>query len=114
MPPWHADPKHGKFSNDRSLPAQERDTLLTWIKEGCPEGDPKDMPPPRQFVQGWTIGKPDKVFTMPQPFVVPANAPRKGLSYQHILVKTDFEEDVWITAAEAKPGNHAVVHHIIV
>ena len=25
MPPWHADPKHGKFSNDRSLTAEKKD-----------------------------------------------------------------------------------------
>jgi peroxiredoxin len=24
MPPWHADPKYGHFSNDRSLPAEEK------------------------------------------------------------------------------------------
>src|SRR5262249_16682892 len=35
MPPWHADPKHGKFANDRSLTQAERDTLLSWIKQGC-------------------------------------------------------------------------------
>jgi peroxiredoxin len=114
MPPWHADPKHGKFVNDRSLSEQERDTLLTWIKQGCPKGDEKDMPEPREFVQGWTIGKPDKVFTMARPFTVPAKAPKKGLSYQHIVVETDFDRDVWVSAAEAKPGNYAVVHHIIV
>src|SRR5262249_29189044 len=114
MPPWHADPKHGKFSNDRSLSAQERDTLLTWIKQGSPKGDEKDLPEPREFVQGWTIGKPDKVFTMAKPFTVPAKAPKKGLSYQHIVVETNFDRDVWVSAAEAKPGNYAVVHHIIV
>src|ERR1041385_3997431 len=27
MPPWLADPKYGKFENDRSLSAQERETL---------------------------------------------------------------------------------------
>ena len=26
MPPWHADPKHGKFLNDRSLSAEEKAT----------------------------------------------------------------------------------------
>ncbi|MBA2260171.1 MAG: hypothetical protein H0W18_14850, partial [Acidobacteria bacterium] len=24
MPPWHADPKHGKFTNDRSLAAADK------------------------------------------------------------------------------------------
>src|SRR5579872_6432516 len=30
MPPWFADPCCGKFSNDRSLTAAERETLAAW------------------------------------------------------------------------------------
>src|SRR5262249_24282872 len=39
MPPWHADPRHGKFANDRSLSKEERQTLLSWIEQGSPRGD---------------------------------------------------------------------------
>src|SRR5882724_10942439 len=49
MPPWFADPHYGKFSNDRSLPQTEIDTLTAWVDAGAPQGDPKDMPPPREF-----------------------------------------------------------------
>ena len=38
MPPWHADPRYGKFANDRRLTQDERDTLLAWIDAGCAEG----------------------------------------------------------------------------
>ena len=38
MPPWHADPRHGKFSNDRRLSEDERETLLAWIDAGAPRG----------------------------------------------------------------------------
>src|SRR5262249_10920309 len=38
MPPWHADPKFGHFANDRSLSKEDRDTLLAWIKQDCPQG----------------------------------------------------------------------------
>src|SRR5207253_3697570 len=86
MPPWHADPGHGHFRNDRSLPAEERETLLTWVRQGCPEGDRKDLPPPREFASDWAIGKPDVVFSMPREFKVPAQAPRKGVPYQIITV----------------------------
>jgi peroxiredoxin len=114
MPPWHADPSHGKFRNDRSLPAQEREALLAWINQGCPHGDERDLPRPRTFPEGWSIGKPDAVFTMPKEFTVPATAPRTGVPYQRFFVPTNFKEDVWVQAAEAKPGNPAVVHHILV
>lgn len=114
MPPWHADPKHGKFRNDRRLVKEESDKLLAWIDAGCPRGDDKDLPEPRKFVAGWNIGTPDAIFTMPQSFTVPASAGKGGIPYKYFVVKTNFDEDKWIQAVEAKPGNHAVVHHIIV
>src|SRR5262249_8287504 len=76
--------------------------------------DPKDMPPPRKFTTGWRITKPDVILDMPVEFEVPAEMPRKGISYKHFVVKTDFPEDRWVVQAEAKPGAPEVVHHIIV
>src|SRR6185295_11877408 len=58
MPPWYADPKHGKWINDRTLPAVDRDTLLAWIDQGMPRGRDEDLPAPREFSKGWTIGTP--------------------------------------------------------
>src|SRR5262249_40497266 len=34
MPPWHADPHYGVFSNDRSLTAEDTKTLVHWIEAG--------------------------------------------------------------------------------
>jgi len=114
MPPWHADPKFGHFSNDRRLSDADRDTMLEWIKQGCPKGDEKELPPKKEFAEGWRIGKPDAVFEMQKDFTVVAKAPKGGVPYQYFGIETDFDEDKWIQAAEAKPGNKAVVHHIIV
>lgn len=114
MPPWHADPKYGKFFNDRSLSAADRDTLLAWINQDCPKGNDKDLPPPRKFAEGWKFGQPDAVVTMTKEYTVPAQAPKRGIPYKYVVVPTNFEEDVWVQAAEAKPGNPSVVHHIIV
>ncbi len=113
MPPWHADPKHGKFANDRSLSEKDRTTLLSWIDQKCPKGDPKDMPKPKTFAEGWRIGKPDAVLGMKVPITVPAKADN-GIRYQYVPIPTNFDEDKWVQAAEAKPGNRGVVHHIIV
>src|SRR6185503_5382828 len=30
MPPWHADPAHGEFENDRRLSDADRDTIVRW------------------------------------------------------------------------------------
>jgi peroxiredoxin/mono/diheme cytochrome c family protein len=111
MPPWHADPRFGHFSNDRSLSARERAILLAWIDQGTPAGDAKQAPAAKTFAEGWGIGKPDYVFKMRQPYTVAANG---VLAYQYFRVPTGFKEDTWIQAAEARPGDRSVVHHILV
>ncbi len=110
MPPWFADPSVGHFLNDRSLSQAEIDTLVRWIDGGTAEGDPKDAPPPRQFVDGWAMGKPDLVIEMPNAFNVPANG---QLEYQYVILPTNLKEDVWVVASEVRPGNRSVMHHVI-
>ena len=110
MPPWFADAKYGHFQNDRSLSDAEVKTIANWADNGAPEGDAKDKPAPLHFTEGWNI-KPDITFEMPNAFEVPASG---ILEYQYIVVPTHFEKDTWITAAEVRPGNRAVMHHVIV
>lgn len=113
MPPWFADPRFGHFANDRRLSKEDKETLLAWIKEGCPEGDEKELPAPKEWQEGWWIGKPDVVISMKEDFTVPADAGKTGVPYKYFTVPTNFTEDKWIQACEARPGNRAVVHHII-
>ena len=44
MPPWHADPSVGQFSNDASLTKAEIDTITAWVDGGAKEGNPRDLP----------------------------------------------------------------------
>jgi hypothetical protein len=111
MPPWDADPRYGSFANDRSLPANEVDTLSKWVDAGAPEGKAADAPPPVEFADGWRIGKPDVVFEMPKEFHVPATG---TVEYQWIKMPSGFTEDKWVEAVEVRPGNRAVVHHSVV
>jgi len=110
MPPWYADPQVGHFSNDRSLTQEEIDTIVAWVTAGAPEGDPKDMPPPLSFVEGWGIPKPDITFQLPKEFPVPKSG---MVEYQYVIVPTGFTEDKWVQAAEVRPTERSVVHHII-
>ncbi|MBZ5611131.1 MAG: cytochrome c [Acidobacteriia bacterium] len=110
MPPWHADPHYGKFRNDRSLSQDEIDKVVAWVDSGAPEGDPKDLPAPAQFEEGWRIGKPDVEIAMAQPFHVQATG---VMDYEHFVVPTHFTEDRWVQVAEIRPGNRAIVHHVI-
>jgi len=110
MPPWFADARYGRFSNDASLSQREIETIAAWVDAGVPEGDRKAMPAPRQFAEGWAIPKPDAVIELPQPFEIPA----KGtIEYQHILIPAPFQTDMWVQFAEARPTDRTHVHHII-
>ena len=110
MPPWHADPAHGKFLNDRRLSAEEIETLATWAQTGAVEGDSKDAPPPRQFATGWMIGQPDVVIDMGSDYKVPATG---TVDYTYFAVPTGFKEDKWIEKVEVLPSARSVVHHIV-
>jgi peroxiredoxin len=111
MPPWHADPRIGHFENDRSLTARQRATLLAWVDQGAPPGDPEDLPPRKHFPEGWSIGTPDLVVAMPESFAVPAEG---VVAIRKFRVKTGLTQGRWVQAAEAQPGDRAVVHHIFV
>ncbi len=111
MPPWHSVDPHGTFSNDRRLSDADKETLVKWASNGAPQGNPKDLPAPPKFAEGWEIGQPDVVLTMPKPYDVPA----KGtINYQYFQIPTNFTEDKWIQAIEVRPGVRKVVHHILV
>jgi hypothetical protein len=110
MPPWHADPHYGQFSNDRRLSPQEIDTIAAWVDQGAKEGNPKDLPAAPSFPDGWKIGKPDVVLSMPQEYTLEANGSDEYINFE---IPTSFKEDMWIRAAEIHPGNKKVVHHVI-
>jgi hypothetical protein len=110
MPPWLADPKYGHFQNDRRLSDADVKALVDWADGGAPEGDAKEKPAPVQFTEGWNI-KPDVVIGMPNAFEVPASG---ILEYQYVVVPTHFDKDMWVAAAEVRPGNRSVMHHVIV
>ncbi len=111
MPPWHADPAHGKFSNDARLSDEDKALINKWVDNGAPEGDPNDLPAPPRFAEGWQIPEPDEVVWMPKEYEVPATG---TVEYQRFIVDPGWNEDKWIKAMECRPGNASVVHHIIV
>ncbi len=111
MPPWFADPKYGHFANDRSMSRKEIETISAWVDSGAPEGNPKDRPAAREFIDGWAMDKPDAVYQIPTAFPVPASG---TVEYQYIVVPTNLTEDKWVRMTEARPTNRAVVHHVVV
>jgi hypothetical protein len=111
MPPWHADAPHGTFRNERALTPAQKDLLERWTAAGAPEGNPSDLPAPPTFAAGWRIGQPDAIFEMQEEYAVPA----KGtIEYEHFYIPTNFTEEKWLQAIEARPGNRLLVHHVLV
>src|SRR5690606_28978920 len=112
MPPWHANPKHGRFQNERLMSDAEKQLVFDWVRAGCPPGDLSQVPELPVFQSGWQLPQePDMVIKMrEEPFVVPAEG---TVEYQYFVVDPQFEEDKWVAAAEIIPGNRGVVHHAI-
>jgi hypothetical protein len=111
MPPWHGESQHHDFLNDRRLSEAEKATLVGWANGGAPEGDRADLTPAPSYTEGWQIGQPDAVFAINEDYPVRADG---TIAYQYFEVPTNIDEDRFIEAIEARPGNRAVVHHVIV
>lgn len=122
MPPWHADPHVGKFSNDRSLTAAESNALVQWVADDCPRGDGDDpLAAPGGAVLAaaadalpappvWALGQPDFVARLPT-----QDVPAEGaVDYRYIDSDFVVPRDMWLRTAITRPGNPKVVHHIIV
>lgn len=110
MPPWHADSSIGQWKNERRLSSDEIRLIRQWVDEGAAEGNPADLPPMPEFVEGWRIGEPDLVFEMVRPETLPAELEDE---YRYVMIPTGFTQDRWVEAAEVRPGNPEVVHHVI-
>jgi hypothetical protein len=111
MPPWHADPAHGQFLNDRRLSDKDRDTIVKWVSGGAPEGNPADLPKLPPYADGWQMGQPDTIYAMQEDYPIPASG---TIEYKNFEVPTNLTEDKWAQAIEVRPGNRSVVHHVIV
>ncbi len=108
MPPWGADPRFGTWKDDRSLSADEIDTIAKWVDAGAPKGSDADLPAAPTFASGWSHGDPDVVIEMPVDFQIPAEGEVPVIDF---FVKAPFDHDVYVKALEVRPGTAGVVHH---
>ena len=86
MPPWHADPKHGEFLNDRRLSDADKAHFVARASGGAPEGKPRICRWRRPTTSGWTIGTPDAVFAMNEDYPIPATG---EIPYQYFEIATN-------------------------
>ncbi len=120
MPPWHIDKTVGiqQFKNDRSLTDEQIQTIVRWVDAGAPKGDPKDMPPPRQWPDEsiWNFaalfGPPDLVIQS-TPYTMGAQA---NDTWWKPVAETGLTEPRWVRAIEIRPGTvkgRKITHHAI-
>jgi hypothetical protein len=110
MPPFHADPHVGKFSNDRRLTPEQTKTLVHWIEEGAPRGEGADPLGTKHLVAtAWPLGKPDVVLDVPA-YTVPATG---VVDYQHPWIKNPLTEGRWLKASTIKVDSRQAVHHVL-
>lgn len=105
MPPWFADPKHGKFANDPSLTEDEIRIIDAWASAGAPEGKPREA----TAIGSLPRIRPDLLVAAPS-VKIPAN---REIDYQYMVLPLSLAEDRWVTATEIRPGVRAVVHHAV-
>lgn len=108
MPPWKPTMGHDVFKDARTLTDSQIRTLKAWAAAGAPEGDPKDLPAPPKFPEGWYLGEPDLILKVAKPFAVPAEGPD---IYVHFVLPLDNKEDRYLRAVQVRPSNRRVAHH---
>jgi hypothetical protein len=121
MPPWHIDRSVGvqKFKNDMSLTDEQVATVVRWVDQGAPQGNPKDLPQPKPLVTDnqWKAvrdgyGPPDLVvksadYTMP--------AQHQDVWYRP-MSDIPITEPHWVKMVEIRPTNlrgRKIIHHSI-
>jgi hypothetical protein len=120
MPPWHLDKTVGiqHFQNDISLSDEQISLIARWVDAGAPLGDPKDMPPPKQWPQddGWQLSKqfgaPDLIIKS-DPYTMPAHG--QDVWFKP-LTKIPLTEPRWVRAVEMRPSTPAgrrITHHAL-
>jgi hypothetical protein len=108
MPPWKPVEGHGQFAGERRMKAEEISAVRTWVEQGCVEGEAKDLPPRPRFPEGWALGEPDLIVTMPETYTVPAEG--KDI-LRAFALPLGLTEDRYVRAVQFRPVHRPVVHH---
>lgn len=108
MPPWHAEPGYVEYANERRLTEEQIALIAAWHRQGMKPGDAAKAPAVPKFTEGWQLGKPDIVLTMPEPFEVAAEG--RDI-YWNFVLPLNLPEDKWVRAIEFRPKARTVVHH---
>jgi hypothetical protein len=120
MPPWHIDKTVGiqSFKNDRSLSDVQIATILKWVDQGAPQGNPADMPVAKVWPteQTWEVAK---QYGQREPDLVIRSVPwtqKAGANdtWWRPIVESGLTEPRWVRAVEVRPSTikgRKITHH---
>jgi hypothetical protein len=110
MPPWKPAPGFGHLEGERRLTDRDIAVLRQWTDSGAPAGALAEAPHPPEFVTGWTLGPPDMVVKMPEPYAVPGDG--RDL-YRAFVIPLNLPENTYVSAVDFRAGNARVAHHAL-
>ncbi len=109
MPPWKAN-SHGEFQDENRLTSIEIGKIKQWSDEGAAEGSASAPIVPESGTSEWRLGKPDAILAPAHTYTLAAEGHDE---FHTFLLHNNFNEDVYLSAVEVKPGNRKIVHHTI-
>jgi hypothetical protein len=111
MPPWLAARCCTDYDRDFSLTEDEIATVVAWVDQGAPGGDPNDAPPPPPPLVG--LSRTDLTVMMPEPYS-PSPPPGSTDDSRCFVADMPLTRKMFVTGLNPVPGNRSVVHHLIV
>ena len=111
MPPWPADRSYSTLLDEMYITEDQIHTFLDWVDLGAMQGDPEDEYPLPDFPDGSTIGEPDIVIQMEEPYFISGNYED---DYRCFILETNITDAIDLAAIEFMPGNLEAVHHAII
>jgi Secretion system C-terminal sorting domain/Copper type II ascorbate-dependent monooxygenase, N-terminal domain/Copper type II ascorbate-dependent monooxygenase, C-terminal domain len=109
MPPWMPDPSYRRFSHEQRLTEAQIKTIEDWVNQDAPAGDLSKAPPVPVFSNESEVGIPDHMLFTPN-YTVPVAEDE----YRCFVIPNGLTQDKFLRGLEAIPGNHEVVHHILI
>jgi mono/diheme cytochrome c family protein len=110
MPPWPGDPTYRHYADERILKQSEIDAIVSWVKNGTPEGDVSKAPKKPVYNNLSKIGVPDIQVQIP---TYTSTASSSDV-YQCFSIPTNLTANKFLSAIELIPGNPGIVHHVLV
>lgn len=109
MPPWMAADDCNTYLNDRSLDDAQIDAIVGWADAGGLEGDPSTEAPPLDLGDTRALSRVDVELGMQAEFQMTEEPDE----YRCFVLDWPADTDQFVTGIGVKPGNPAVVHHVI-